>query len=251
MKWSTLDPNDVIESGLAAEYRQRRRLAHDQLVTLNTDVFILSKLTQFPWPIFVEQPAMEFWVGVIQKFFAYSLRRITTCGNNQGGPLMSVPRFADWVCERVRPAYRLPLQYAVRDDVAFVLAEQHALAPTRTSWTEPEPSAFEELFHDVVGVPLEHYRALVDALNRIYEVLAFDAGSVLRDVPDDTGESEAPCDDRPDIVKLLDELALQSELLYLPERQQAMWIHHKLHVWPEHAVRQFNVYRKRAGLVEA
>ena len=105
VQWSILDPNDVIVPGLGAEYRQRRRVVHDQLVILNTDTFTLTKITQFPWPIFIQQQAMEKWVDVVQKFFAYTLRRIATCGTTQHGTLASVSRFADWVQAHVRPAY--------------------------------------------------------------------------------------------------------------------------------------------------
>lgn len=251
MKWSTLDPNDVVEPGLSAEYRKRRRYVHNHLVTLNTDLYILTKITQFPWPMFVDQQAMTYWVGVVQKFFAYSLVRFTKCDHDRDGGLATVPRFAYWVQEHVRLAYQLPLQYAVQDDLAFVKAEQQAVTATRMPEMAPQPDAFAQAIHEVLGVPLEQLQTLVDALNRIYDIVAFDAGSVLLSVPDDTVEPDSPCDDRPDIVKLLDELALQSELLYLPERQPARWNHSREHVWPEQAVKQFNVYRRRAGLAEA
>lgn len=251
MQWSNLDPNDVIDLGLVAEYRHRRRIIHDQLVTLNIDTYTLRKIAQFPWPILVEQPAMVYWVGVTQKFFAYALGRVATCGTSEGGMLASVPRFAEWVHARVRQAYQLPLHYAVQDDVTFVHSERPLLAAARTSWTTPGAEAFEQTIQDVIGIPLERFEAVLAALNRIYDVLALDAGSVLLDVPNDLVEPNAPCDDRPDIVKVLDELALQSEVLYLPERQHELWHNHKLHVWPERAVQQFNAYRKRAGLPEA
>ena len=186
VQWSILDPNDVIVAGLGAEYRQRRRVVHDQLVILNTDTFTLTKITQFPWPIFIQQQAMDYWVDVVQKFFAYTLRRIATCGTTQHGTLASVSRFADWVQAHVRPAYQLPLHYAIQEAVAFVRTEQQSLATTRTSWTMPAPDLFDETFHYVVGIPLQRFQLTLAALNRIYDVLAFDAGSVLHDIPADT-----------------------------------------------------------------
>ena len=56
-------------------------------------------------------------------------------------------------------------------------------------------------------------------------------------------------DSRPDIVQILDNMALNSEILCLPEKQPALWKHLR-NDYSEETINEINSYRRKLNLHE-
>lgn len=248
MDWSTLDPTDVLEPGAFPDYDERRLFFQDQLVILNIDIFILKQITHFPFHIFVGPDDLTFWVRIVHTLFDASVLRITKLVHDQRDELYTIACFKNDVLRYARAEFQKPLKNTLKEHVASLEKARESVTAIRNSRIAHHSEAFVRTNPSDYGIDLEGLLTLMNSLNAIYCVLAFKAGPLVLHMPYYAYDTSSPFDDRPDIVKLLDEIAMQSEQLRLPETNERYWDYQRRELWTEEDLQQFNEYRRKAGL---
>jgi hypothetical protein len=223
-----------------------------EIVQLNTTLYIVNKIVEFPFHLFGGSAENVFFymnvlngteiaIGIAYKLLIDTDRRSYGLLRLKNEILRNVrPEHLDDYREHLRNARieaavqrLLPAVEALRSNQVAHLSESLA----RGNLTIERPNVQE-----LDTIRLE--------LNRIYSCLSFNQTSLF--VPLSYAETvihPPGTDSRPDIVKLLDGMAMGSSLLTMPEREPDAWPYVRGRL-SDYEVRKFNEYRRRCGFSE-
>lgn len=235
-------------------YRERLDALWFQSVQLNSNLYLLEKISEFPVELFALDLRL-FWSLAAQAFYESSIMTIGRILGDRRSDVLTLLRFRQDL-----------IDHAADDDARNHLEQHLPVVPSEENLRETLKEVIrvrnEWIAHlrrrviaavdggspGMVIVPLGPLQAVRDAVNHLIDALALDVGKahIYMDYSDlvqqPPGEGF-----RPDIDRILDQIVGASAALRMPEEQPQYW----RGVWEdlsEHDRSQFNKHRARQGL---
>jgi hypothetical protein len=250
---SELDARSVLSEGNLPEYEKGMHFFCVQLFQLNTTIYIVDQILEFPLGLFVAPDKAIFFHMVVRNFFDAGLLVITRLATDQGNDLYTLMRFKKRVRELVRPGLVDLFDERLRE-CRFDTRTTAMLKKARLLRTERVAHVQQDV---VLGLSqgarlsFSELKSLRDALNSLLDALSFNVDNMMLPILyDPRGQHPVGSNDKPDIEELLDSVALKSVLLNLPEERPANWKHSRARL-TEAEISQINHYRRKFGLPEA
>lgn len=252
MDISKVNAKEALVEHAVAEYEKGLGFFFSELVELNVNIYILERIAQFPFDLFVAIDDTIFWDSVIRNFFNIGVLTVTRLATDSAGDLHTLVQFKNRAREWVKPEYKSSFDEYMRqtrfDQATRELLERarhlraNRIAHVTRAWYSGEREVFQLSFVEL--------KSLRDALNSLLNALSFNTENRLLPIPYDPqvirGRGE---DSRTDIEKILDCVARESHILNMPERYPERWKRRREKLSDE-KVDQINYYRKKFGLPE-
>ncbi len=245
-----LKPENVIKIQDLDFYKKGMDFFFQELVTLNVNLYILEKILDFPFYLFTNYGESLFFRMVLQNFFYSSLLLITRITTDQGGGMFTLPRFKNRVRQSVKSDYQRPIDNLLRE-VKFDGKTQKMLERAKKLRTQKVAHVLEEVAigeEPEVRFFFEELQQLRDQLNLLLDTLAFDTHYMMLPIqysPDVIHPKGR--DNRSDIEKVLDNIALSSTLLNMPEHDPIAWSRRRENL-SNNDFNLLNAYREKFGL---
>ncbi len=254
MQIQEMKPDDLIRPSWLDSYEKEIEALWWQLVQLNSNVFILEKLSAFPFDLFqiIRTP---FWELVRASLFETSVMIIWRLVD-PGEKTLTLAHFKDRIRENLREEEYCSQFDELLEGIDFegtvsnirlrVQKIRHnQLAHFQRKWiVDPSPEQMKER-----SLPLSDLGTLRDALNSLFDLLCFGhMRSVLLFDYDPKVQRPAGSDSRSDIERLLDSVAKESPLLNMPEEQPEIWPYWRDKNMSQQSLEVLNQYRLKFGL---
>jgi len=250
--FSRLNANVVLKKSSIYKYQNLIDFFYDELVKLNTDIFIINKILEFPFDIFCSPEDTLFFSRVVWNFYENSILTVTKLTTDQKGKLYTLPQFKNWVYKQVNVRYK--------GDFKNWLKKSKFNSKTKRILKKAEKLRNQIIAHfdkhpllgmgKVKYLDIKELEQLKNKLNSILDTLSFSVEHMMlhlsysKDVIRPEG-----IDHRPDIGVILDSIAKNSELLNMPERSPELWEYAKESL-DEERKKIINKYRKKFNLPE-
>ena len=248
-------PTHVIESSWLEEYEQGMNLLWlQELVLLNSNLYILEKLLDFPFDLFVMPDRRTFFRLVQINLFRSCIIIVWKLVEDPDPSALTLLRFKNEVRRHIRPQYASSFDAALKE-TKFDKQIEQLLEPIRTLRNKRiahldkgfnlPPEQIKEL-----RVSLSDLMVLRDTLNQLFEVLCFGCQRSVLPIEYNPEVRHPPgVDARSDIEKFLDNVVKDSPLLNMPENEPDRWPYFREGL-PTDALQVLNEYRRKFGLPE-
>jgi len=250
---SVLNAEEVLPQECVQDYRKGMEALYRQLVHLNTNIFILERIAEFPFSLFVTPGESIFLRMVFANFASASLLIITRIATDTDVDLLTLPQFKNWLRQHVRDQYkdafdaRLKAVRFNKETIALLKRAKQVRDEQLAHLTRATATGTSE----ASNIFLSELKSLRDALNSLMDALAFNVDHLLLPLEYSPRVSSArQARTKPDIERLLDCIAQRSALLNMPESNPEEWNHQRKRLSSEE-VAILNQYRKKFGLPEA
>ncbi len=249
MNFNFVPVEDVLEETVLKEYKQKiEQFYLGHLVPLNTNIFIMDKIAEFPLHLFANPVDDMFLPLVYRNFYQISILTISRLVNDQGKGFLTLPRFKNWILQMTKPDYRSPFQAWLRR-IKFNEETNQLLERTR----DLRDSYIAHIKHNpdipiTEGLNLEELKHLRDMLNELLDALSFNVDYMMLPV-----SYTAINQGSTDIERILDNIARGSILLNAPEQDPFYWASLRENNSPfgEAHFQVINRYRRKFGLPDA
>lgn len=255
MNIEEMHPKDLFEPSWFVTYEQGVDVLYQQLVRLNSSIFVLEKVLPFPFDLFKPYPRL-FWNLVTNALFetcVLAIWRVAVDSSDAGLTLRQLKNevFQHFCKDEYKQHFGKVLKSAHFEKTISTLEPKiitlrhdyiaHFNLAANVNPT-PEQNKQRVLFFS----ELKNYR---DAVNSFFDLLCFARKKLL--LPLDYHPSVIhPGDARSDIEQLLDCVARESAVLNLPEENPQHWEAFRKNL-SEVYVEKLNQYRTKFGLPEA
>lgn len=95
----------MLDEEALQEYQNNITLFYDEIVELNTSIFIWEKIDSFPFLLFSNPMDNIFFPSVTNNILDANLMRITRLLTDEGSDLITIPKFKDWIIKHVKTEY--------------------------------------------------------------------------------------------------------------------------------------------------
>lgn len=251
---STCKPESVLSPNDYQQYKEMMTGMWPHVITLNTYVYLLSRILAFPFGLLGIDPE-PFWTALQRALFDGSVLAIWGLvfdRDRRSCTLLDVKKhlsqalqdghakealdelFRKEFPEGWESAFRKKIEEIRHNYVAHYNLRKHA---------RPSPAEIEKR-----RLTLSDLETARDKVVGLFDILALDVDyRVLPPEYDPHIRFPAQEDKRTDIERILDRLARESYTLNLPERNPALWPYKLAHLSP-HQRDQLNHFRHRFGL---
>lgn len=247
--FSRLNVNDVLEKSSIGEYQENMNFFWFQLTKLNTDIFILKKISEFPFGIFCSHQDTIFFSRVGWNFFENSVLIITKLATDEGEDLHTLVQFKNWVLNHIKSEYKTDFRQKLRE-VKFNLGSKNIFNKAKDLRDSVIAHFKRENLEQIPELNLSELKTLRDKLNSLFDALCFNVAYEM--LPLSYSERvirPKGVDHRTDIEVILDLIAKNSDLLNMPERSPEVWNYHK-EIYDKEGRKIINKYRKKINLPE-
>jgi hypothetical protein len=245
-------PADVIESSWLEEHERKINLLWQELILLNSNLYVLEKLSKFSTHLFTDRVRGDFLDIVAVNLSSMCAMSIWRLWLDKDKRSLTLERFKDDVAEHVRPEYRQDFDTALEnlkwDERALDRVEKfrHKRMAHFDSKCNLSPQERRKLW-----LSLPALTNLRNTLNRLFEILCFGCEqSVLHIAYDAKIQHPRDMDSRNDVEIVLDAIARNSPILNMPEEQPQAWPFHRQKLSKDD-LQALNEYRRKFGLPEA
>lgn len=243
MKLSEIDVNDLLCQNFIDEYKKGISMFFSELVTLNTNIFILRKIEQFPFSLFCKPSNTIFFSTIQQNLYDMSIVIITKTFTDKGGDLITLPKFKNSVLKNTDSKYRDELKKKFKEQrfdtiVTDLIEKATSIRNSRVAHLKSEAifSGKIELLR------IEELEKIAEELNILVQSISFNVERVYLPLFYTEYYKEPT-----DVEKLLDSLARESTILNLPETFPIGWKRQKTKM-SEEQLKMINIYRQKFGL---
>lgn len=250
MNIHNLSPVEALKEESFEYYDKGMQFLSGELVFLNVNIFIIDKIIKFRFDLFSARDQWFFFRMVFRNFFYASLLIITKLAADQGGDLLTLPRFKNRVRQSIKPEYLDQLDDRLRQ-AKFDKKTQTLLEKARSLRTQKVAHAIEDFAlgnEKETRVLYSELKELRDQLNELLDALSFNVHYMMLPIQysPDINHPEGS-DPRPDIERILDAIAKSSILLNMPEEHPDRWQYRRKHL-KEDDIQVINTYRQNFGL---
>ncbi len=252
-----MQPKDVLEDSWIEEYERNMDAIWWQLRNLSANVFILGKISSFPFDLFVpEPPPRHFWTRVENALVDSSVLaiwRVAVDNSNSEG--LTLQQIKNGMVQNFRrPEHMGEFTSALKcaafgktlsalDTKIELLRHNYIAHFNRQRNTSPTPEQVEESY--LVLPELEGYR---DSVNSCFKLLGLGCERLVPDLEYHPGvQLRKVVDSRSDIERLLDAFAKDSDVLNMPEADPLYWSSYVGRL-SEDELKTLNVYRAKFDL---
>jgi len=251
MNLREVQPGGAIESSWLEEYERRMNLLWQELILLNSNLYVLEKLSKFPIHLFTDPVRGNFLdiVAVsLSSMCAMSIWRLRLDKNRKS---LTLERFKDDIREHVRSKYRQDFDTALENlkwdkrALERVKRFRHKRMAHFDSKCNLSPELRRTLW---LSLPL--LSKLCDTLNRLFEILCFGCERIVLHIAYDPRiQHPRDMDSCNDVEIVLDAIARNSDLLNMPEKQPYHWAAYRTNLSKDD-LKVLNEYRTKFGLSE-
>lgn len=252
MNLRELQPGDVIESSWLEEYERKINLLWQELILLNSNLYVLEKLSKFPTHLFTDPLRGDFLDIVAVNLSSMCAMSIWRLWLDKDKRSLTFRPFKDDVQKHIRREYRQDFDPALEnlkwDEDALKRVEKfrHKLMAHFDSKCNLSPQERRKLW-----LSLPALTNLRDTLNRLFEILCFGCRrSVLHIAYDPKIQHPRDMDPRSDVEVILDKIARNSPMLRMPEEHPEVWSDFRKNLSKDD-LQALNEYRRKFGLPEA
>jgi len=250
-----LDPSEMLEPSSLKCYKETRDLVWQELIRLNSYLFVLDKLLHFPSDpsyLFLGPERQAFLSLVNISFTESSLLLITKLTTDTSKDLLSMPRFKNWVRRRVKQEYQKAFDRLLKENKFSKTVE--------TSKENAKYIRDNLIAHLIVDenmrpkssidrISLQEVSLIASELNRLFDVLCFGHKHAILPLDyDPKVQHPVGSASRSDIEYFLDLLIQDSHLFKMPEELQYWDI--EMEALPPEIVNILNEYRRKFGKPE-
>jgi len=249
-----LTTNEVILPEYIKDYDNGLAFFYSELITINTNIFIINKIRKFRFDLFCAPDDCTFFHMVINNFFEYSLIIISRLFKDTGKDCFTLPKFKNKIISKyIKPEYRIKFKQRIKN-LEFQNLTSDILNRIFDLRNKRLAHNLEEYIKDIKNIGLINYSELEklrDCANQLFESLSFGVGHLMLPLPySEKVIHPKNSDPRPDIEKFLDSIVKESNFLNTPERYSkypSVWNAIK-NKWDEETLNIFNEYREKYKL---
>lgn len=248
-----LKAKEVILPKYLKDYENGIGFFYSELVTLNTNIFIINKIREFPFDLFCTPDDRIFFSMVINNFFEYSIIIISRLIKDTGSDSFTIRKFHNrLIKDYIRPKYKEAFKNKIKS-IRFENTINDILNRVQDLRNKRIAHTIEDYVKDTKNIGRINFSELEnlrDYMNLFFENLSFNVKYMMLPIPYcDEVQHPKGTDSRSDIEKILDSIAKESAFLNTPERY-SKWPT----VWKERKKRMtareqsiFNKYREKLG----
>jgi hypothetical protein len=250
--FSKLKADVVLKKSSIDEYQKSIDFFYDQLVKLNTNIFIIKKIFEFPFDMFCSPYDKVFFSMVMWNFYENSILAITKLTTDQRRDVYTLPKFKNWVYKQVEAKYILEFKNWMKKskfDLKIIRILKNAV-DLRNKMIAHFNKHLLLGTGKVKHLNIKELEELKDRLNSVLDTLSFNVEHEM--LPFSYSKNviwPKGVDHRPDIETILDSIAKNSDLLSMPERLPEIWKYTKEN-YDEEGIKIINKYRKKFNLPE-
>ena len=258
--------SDVLEGTQLQPYKSARDSLCPHLVYLNSSLYILRVLQEYP---------LDYILGADQKYFFWltrfsltqtSILTIAKLYDDSGRDVLTLTKFKDKILtDYLKAEYKEKFCCFLRQSKFTSEIEQikkkvkhirntriaHLIPVNRTTDSSVQKDLKVSLsVQKDLKVSLEEMEKICSSLNNLFQLLCFSNGYMLLFAPYHPGVKRPKgVDSKPDILYFLDLIAKDSFFVNMPETQGERW-HEYRERMGENALEVLNRLRKSSGLGE-
>lgn len=249
-------PGDVIDPCWLEEYERNIDAIWWQLTRLNGNMYVLKKMRSFPFGLFApEPPPRHFWALVEKALIESSMMAIWRTAVDPQAQGLTLQQMRNKIHRHIHDAkHREEFKSELRS--AAFRSSLSALAPkiesirhnyiahfNRQRNTSPTPQQVKEshlLFSELEGY--------CNCVNSCFKLLCFGCWRAESVLEYDPGVIHpADIDSRSDIERLLDDVARDSAVTNMPEKEPSYWSTYRARL-SQDELETLNRYRAKFGL---
>lgn len=247
--FTRLNVNVVLKKGSIDEYQKTMDFFWDELTKLNTNIFIIKKIFEFPFDLFCPPQNKTFFSSVVWNFYENSVLIITKLATDEGRDLHTLLKFKNWIFKQIKSEYESDFRQKLRE-VKFDLGTKKIFDKAKDLRDYVFAHFNRDKLEQIPNLNLSELEKLRDKLNSLFDALSFSVEHMMLPFSySDNVIHPKGVDHRSDIEALLDSVAKNSDLLNMPERFPERWKYHKEN-YDEEAIEKINKYRKKFSLPE-
>lgn len=247
--FSNLYEDVVLEKGSIDEYQKNINFFWDELTKLNTNIFIIKKIFEFPFGLFCSPQNTIFFSTAVWNFYENSVLIITKLATDEGGDLHTLRQFKNWVFQQIKPEYKSDFRQKLKE-VKFDLRTEKTFNKAKNLRDNLFAHFNRDKLKQIPNLSLSELEELKDKLNSLFDALLFNVEyEMLLPSYSENAILTKKVENQTDIEVILDLIAKNSELLNMPERFPEEWKYDKEN-YDKEAIEKINKYRKKFNLPE-
>lgn len=249
--FASLSAKEIILSEYLKNYEDAMKFFYSELVTLNTNIFIINKVREFPFDLMCTPDNCTFFYMVINNFFEYCVIIMSRLLKDTGSDSFTLPIFKNRIInEYIKPDFKIAFKNRIKN-IKFYELTNDVLNRIQDLRNKRIAHTLEDYIKDTTNIGrinFDELEKLKDRTNLLFENLSFRIKHIMVPVPYyDKVQHPKGSDPRPDIEKILDSIAKESAFLTMPERYDkwpTVWIERKKRM-TQREIDVFNKYREK------
>ena len=251
--FSNLDAKEVISLEYLKDYEDGMGFFYSELVTLNTNIFIINKIREFPFDLFCVPDDKIFFLMVINNFFEYSIIIISRLIKDTSANSFTIRKFKNRIVkDYIKPEYKEAFKNRIRN-IKFEHIMDDILNRVQDLRNKRIAHTIKDYIKDTRNIGRINFKELEklrDHINLFFENLSFNKKHIMVPIPYSV-EVQHPKDSDPrsDIEKILDSIAKESAFLNISEieiKYPTIWKERKKRMTGRE-LDIFNKYREKLG----
>jgi predicted DNA binding protein len=251
--FKSLTEKEIILPEHFEDYKDGMGFFYGELITLNTNIFIINKIRKFPFDLFCTPDNRIFFSMVINNFFEYSIIIISRLFKDTGRDCFTLPKFKNKIISLyIRPEYKSNFIERIKEVnfkklTADILNRIHDLRKKRIAHNLEE---FIKDTKNIGRINFDELEKLRDCSNKLFDNLSFRIEHIMVPIPySDKVIHPKDTDPRSDIEKILDSIAKESYFLNMPELDK-YWLEYGKKRITERELKILNEYREKFGYLK-
>lgn len=254
MSLEHLDPANLLEASYLKTYKKDIEFLWGSIVDLNTNVFILDKVVKFPFHLFKLEYTL-FWKILKTNLYEMCILLVAKLATDRDPRVLILQKFKENVRNNITNIqYRDILDQELKsiglekeidkfkDRIEAIRNKK--IAHHQKDWLQSQTVPML----NQVAPNFDELRFICQRINRFFDLLCFSCKYWVKYIEYSNKIQHPPgTDSRSDIEVILDNLALHSSLLNMPEQQKEYWPHYRENL-SEDDIRILNEYRRKFGL---
>ena len=246
-----LNAKKVISPEYLKDYEDGMGFFYSELVTLNTNIFIINKIREFPFDLFCTPDDKIFFSMVINNFFEYSIIIISRLIKDASANSFTIRKFKNRIIKNyIKSEYLEAFKNRIRN-IKFEHVMNDILDRIQDLRNKRIAHTIEDYVKDTKNIGRINFKELEklrDCANQLFDNLSFGIEHTM--VPFPYSEKvihPKDSDARPDIEKILDSIAKESYFLNMPELDK-YWLKYGKKRMKERELKILYEYRDKLGI---
>ena len=251
--FNSLTAEEIILTEYLKDYKDGMKFFHDELTTLNVNIFIINKIRKFPFDVFCEPYDWTFFYMVINNIFEYSIIIISRLFKDTGIDCFTLPKFTNKIISKyIKPGYRKDLTDRIKEVNFKNLTDDilNRIYDLRKKRIAHNLEYFIKDPKNIGRINYDELEKLRDRANQLFENLSFGIKYIMVLLPyyEEVIHPKGS-DPRTDIERILDSVAKESAFLNYPEKNikfPILWDNRKKRM-TKREIDIFYKYREKLG----
>lgn len=240
------DASTILDNSFLEDYKRGMQLFYSELVNLNTNIFIINKINQFPFGLFCTPANTIFFSTVLKNLYDVCILTITKLATDKAGDLSTLLQFKNQVVRFIKPEFKDALietlkQHKFNNNIEKMLGSASSLRNSRIAHLK-----IDTIFNDEIKrLKIDELVELANILNLLLQAVSFNVEQLMLPLPYTEYNKRTT-----DIESILDNLAINSNIIRLPDLIPVdAWDRRKKKM-KQKEIETLNVYRKKFNLSE-